>query len=151
MTQPTSDLRIPTLFTYNSHTALITGGATGLGAIAAQALVQNGASVILASRKESQLHVTSTRLNALGPGKCTYIVADVSTKSGCHALCTAVKARITKLGSLINCAGMVWAGPYEDFDEKKGWDGVMGVNVKAAFYAGVGVEELLVRARREDC
>ena len=65
MTQPTSNLRISTLFTYSSHTALITGGATGLGAIPAQALVQNDGSVILASRKEPQFHATSTRLNAL--------------------------------------------------------------------------------------
>jgi len=34
---------------------LVTGGATGLGEMAAQAFVQNGARVFIASRKESEL------------------------------------------------------------------------------------------------
>lgn len=49
------DLRVSTLFNFSNHIALITGGASGLGEMAAQALVQNDARVIIASRKESEL------------------------------------------------------------------------------------------------
>jgi short-subunit dehydrogenase involved in D-alanine esterification of teichoic acids len=50
-----SDLSVSSLFDFKNHVVLVTGGATGLGEMAAQAFVQNGARVIIASRKESEL------------------------------------------------------------------------------------------------
>ena len=50
-----SDLRVSTLFDFSNHVVLVTGGATGLGEMAAQAFVQNGAKVFIASRKEAEL------------------------------------------------------------------------------------------------
>jgi NAD(P)-dependent dehydrogenase (short-subunit alcohol dehydrogenase family) len=69
-----SDLKVSSLFDFKNHVALVTGGATG--EMAAQAFVQNGARVFIASRKESELKATSERLNKLGPGRCEYVVAD---------------------------------------------------------------------------
>lgn len=54
-----SDLRVSNLFGFTNDVALITGGASGLGEMAAQAFVQNGARVIIASRKESELKQVS--------------------------------------------------------------------------------------------
>jgi D-arabinose 1-dehydrogenase-like Zn-dependent alcohol dehydrogenase len=50
-----SDLSVSSLFDFKNHVVLVTGGATGLGEMAAQAFVQNGARVFIASRKESEL------------------------------------------------------------------------------------------------
>jgi short-subunit dehydrogenase involved in D-alanine esterification of teichoic acids len=49
------DLTVNNLFNFKNHVCLVTGGATGLGEMAAQAYVQNGARVIIASRKEKEL------------------------------------------------------------------------------------------------
>lgn len=49
------DLSVKNLFSFDKHVVLITGGASGLGEMAAQAFVQNGSRVIIASRKESEL------------------------------------------------------------------------------------------------
>jgi len=76
--------------------------------MAAQAFIQNGARVIIASRKESELKKTSDRLNKLGPGKCEYVVADLKDKKGCDGLVADVKKKTDRLDVLINNSGATW-------------------------------------------
>ncbi|MBK5190283.1 MAG: SDR family NAD(P)-dependent oxidoreductase [Methanosarcinales archaeon] len=49
------------LFSLKGKTALVTGGATGIGNMIATALVEAGASVIIASRKEEDCKKPSFR------------------------------------------------------------------------------------------
>ncbi len=102
------DLRAQNLFKFDHHVALITGGASGLGEMAAQAFVQNGARVFIASRKESELKQVAERLNGLGPGACEYIVADLKDKAGCDRLAAEVKKRTDRLTVLLNNSGATW-------------------------------------------
>lgn len=104
----TANLTVPSLFSYKDHVVLVTGGATGLGEMAAQAFVQNGGKVIIASRKESELKKTSERLNKLGPGSCDYVVADLKDKAGCDDLVSKTKAKTDRLTVLINNSGASW-------------------------------------------
>ena len=82
------------------HTAVITGGGSGIGSMIAAAYVQNGAKVYIASRKEKQLKEVSRNvlffsgdiaevghdcqmcdlLNKKGPGSCHYFVADITVR-----------------------------------------------------------------------
>jgi NADP-dependent 3-hydroxy acid dehydrogenase YdfG len=112
--------------------------------MAAQAFVQNGSHVFIASRKESELRATSSRLNALGPGKCSYIVADLKDKAGCMALCAELKKRTDRLTVLVNNTGATWGDDYYNFPETA-WDKLMSLNVKSVFYMTVGCEELLLK------
>lgn len=48
------------------------------------------------------------RLNALGPGKCDYIVADLKDKAGCERLADEVKRRTDQLTVLLNNSGATW-------------------------------------------
>ena len=57
-----ADLSVKSLFSFEKHVALVTGGATGIGEMAAQGLIQNGAKVFIASRKESELKAVSQKL-----------------------------------------------------------------------------------------
>lgn len=143
------DLRVSTLFNFTSHVVLVTGGATGLGEMAAQAFVQNGARVFIASRKEKELAATTARLNALGPGKCEYIVADLKDKAGCLALCEEMKKRTDRLTVLINNSGASWGDDYYNFPEHA-WDKLYALNVKSIFYMTVGLEPLLVKGANAD-
>ncbi|KAH7359637.1 hypothetical protein BKA66DRAFT_537822 [Pyrenochaeta sp. MPI-SDFR-AT-0127] len=136
------DLRVSTLFNFSSHVALVTGGATGLGEMAAQAFVQNGARVFIASRKEKELKLTTDRLNALGPGTCEYIIADLKNKAGCVALCAEVAKRTDRLTVLVNNTGASWGDDYYDYPEHA-WDKLYDLNVKNIFYMTVGMEPLL--------
>lgn len=136
------DLRVTTLFDFTQHVVLVTGGATGLGEMAAQSFIQNGARVFIASRKESELRSTTARLNALGPGHCSYIIADLKNKAGCLALCSELAKQTDRLTVLVNNTGASWGDDYYDYPEHA-WDKLYALNVKSIFYMTVGCEELL--------
>jgi NAD(P)-dependent dehydrogenase (short-subunit alcohol dehydrogenase family) len=142
------DLKVSSLFSFNNHVVLVTGGATGLGEMAASGFVANGARVIIASRKEKELRNTTDRINSTfskgSGGKCEYIVADLKDKAGCDALIAEVKKRTDRLTVLLNNSGITWGAPYDDFPES-GWDKVMAVNVKSIFYMTVGLQPLLLK------
>jgi hypothetical protein len=138
------DLRVSTLYDFTNHIALVTGGATGLGEMAAQAFVQNGATVFIASRKEKELKATTSRLNALGPGKCNYIVGDLKNKAGCLAVCNELKKRTDRLTVLVNNTGASWGDDYYDYPEHA-WDKLYDLNVKSIFYMTVELEPLLAK------
>jgi NAD(P)-dependent dehydrogenase (short-subunit alcohol dehydrogenase family) len=140
------DLKVSSLFTFKDHVVLVTGGATGLGEMAASAFVANGARVIIASRKEKELKKTSDHINATfgkgSGGKAEYIVADLGNKAGCDKLVEEVKKRTDRLTVLINNSGMSWGAPYDDFPES-GFDRVFALNVKSIYYTTVGLQSLL--------
>jgi NAD(P)-dependent dehydrogenase (short-subunit alcohol dehydrogenase family) len=98
----------------------------------ATALVQNGARVIIASRKEKALKEVADQLNSAsksaggGGGSCEYIVADLGSKAGCEALAAEIRKKTDKVHLLVNNSGVTWGARYEDVDEKKGWDQVYG-------------------------
>ncbi|GIZ44398.1 hypothetical protein CKM354_000759600 [Cercospora kikuchii] len=144
-----ANLAVSNLFDVSNHVVLVTGGATGLGEMGAQAFIQNGAHVIIASRKKSELEKTSARLNKLGPGECDYIVADLKDKAGVQALCAEVKKKTDRLTVLLNNSGATWGAPYDDFPES-GWDKLMALNVKSIFYTTVGLHDLLVKGATAD-
>jgi NAD(P)-dependent dehydrogenase (short-subunit alcohol dehydrogenase family) len=120
---------------------------TGIGKTIASALVQNGAKVYIAARKEFQLKEAVAELNAKGPGSADYIVANLNSKAGTDALISALEAREPgkKLHILVNNSGVSWGSPFENFPEDKGWDNVMAVNVKSLFYLTSGLSTWLAK------
>jgi NAD(P)-dependent dehydrogenase (short-subunit alcohol dehydrogenase family) len=124
---------IQTLFGLDGKVALVTGGATGIGRMAAESLVRAGATVLLASRKGEACEVVAAELNALGAsGKAIGFAGDVGTEEGVDALVAAVKDRTETLDILMNNAGITWGAPMGQF-QFKAWDKVMNVNVAGLF------------------
>lgn len=124
---------IQSLFGLEGKTALVTGGATGIGRMAAEALVRAGATVLIASRKGEACEAVSEELNDLGAsGKAIGFAGDVGSEKGVDALVAAVKERTETLDILMNNAGLTWGAPLGDFPFKA-WDKVMSVNVAGVF------------------
>src|SRR5262249_4649590 len=57
------------LFSIKGKTALVTGGATGIGRMIAIAIVKAGANALIASRKGADCERVSAELNQLGGGR----------------------------------------------------------------------------------
>ena len=122
-----------TLFSVSGKTALVTGGATGIGQMVSEALVRSGARVLISSRKEEQCVAAAEALNALGaPGAAEGFAGDVSTEEGVAAMAAAVARRTDRLDILVNNAGATWGQRFEDFPHAA-WAKVFDVNVAGLF------------------
>ena len=118
------------LFDLKGKTALVTGGATGIGRICASVLLQAGARVIIASRKADACQAAAEELCTFGP--CEGFGGDVGTEAGVLALAQEIKSRASKLDILVNNAGATWGAPFESFDWAA-WQRVLSVNVMGLF------------------
>ena len=138
------------LFGLKGKTALVTGAATGIGRMAATALVEAGAHVMIASRKGESCEAVAKELNALGAsGKAEGFAGDVSTEEGILALVEAVKFRTAKLDILINNAGISWGAELDKFPYSA-WQKVMDVNVTGVFHLTQQLLPLLEEAASQD-
>ena len=118
------------LFSVSGRTALVTGGATGLGRVCAEALLSAGARVLIASRKAEACEAAAQDLSALGP--CEGFGGTVATEAGVGELAAEVRRRTGELHILVNNAGMTWGAPFETFPWKA-FDRLMAVNVAGLF------------------
>lgn len=145
-----SESYLGSLFGVSGKTALVTGGATGIGRMIATALVHAGARVMIASRKGLDCVHVADEINAMGaPGSAEGFAGDVGTEEGVAALVAAVKARTDKLHILVNNAGVSWGAPYEEFPHAA-WAKVMSVNVAGLFTLTRDLTPLLHTAARDD-
>lgn len=122
------------LFSVAGKQALVTGAATGIGRMAATALVRAGADVMIASRKGADCERVADEINALGgTGKTQGFAGDVSSEAGIGALVDEVRRRTDKLHILVNNAGATWGEPLETFPYHA-WAKVLNVNVTGLFH-----------------
>jgi len=138
------------LFGLSGKTALVTGGATGIGRMAAEGLVAAGARVLIASRKAEACETAAEDLNALGyAGKAEGFGGDVSSEDGITALAGEVGSRTDRLDILMNNAGTSWGMPLGSFPYAA-WDKVMRINVAGLFHLTQSLLPLLEAAASDD-
>ncbi len=118
------------LFSVRGRTALVTGGATGIGRICAEALLSAGARVLIASRKADACEAAAQELSTLGP--CEGFGGTVATEAGVAALVAETRRHTDVLHILINNAGLTWGEPFETYPWRA-WERIMSVNVAGLF------------------
>jgi NAD(P)-dependent dehydrogenase (short-subunit alcohol dehydrogenase family) len=123
-------MSVADLFSVAGKVALVTGGSRGIGLMIASGLVEAGAKVYLASRKQQDCDRAAAELSKLGT--CIALQGDLASHAGTRALADALAAREPALHILVNNAGANWGAPLADYPEA-GWDKVMALNVKAVF------------------
>lgn len=119
-------------FSLKDKIALITGASRGIGEAIAHVFAQNGATVILVSRKQEPLDAVAKAIEADG-GKAVAIATHCGRAEEIHALMERVKSEFGRLDVLVNNAGTNLAlGPCTDFTEIM-YDKVMALNTKGPF------------------
>ncbi len=144
MTSNSADeFSIDQLFSLQGKTALVTGGSGGLGLIMAKGLLQNGASVIIASRKQANCDAALAELNQYGA--VSAIAADVTKPGDRERLVQAVADKFGSLCILINNAGANWGAELEKYSDA-GFAKVIDTNLNSVFSLTRDLVPLLSKA-----
>ncbi len=134
------------LFDLSGKTALVTGGSRGLGLQIAEALGEQGARIVISSRKQADLDESVIHLKARGIDAFA-IAADLGQDSGVTQLVTAALAQLGHIDILVNNAGATWGTPAEDHPIEA-WDKVMNLNVRSIFLLSQAVGKASMIPRR---
>ena len=138
------------LFGLKGKTALVTGGATGIGRMAVTGLAAAGGRVLIASRKDDLCETVAKEINDLNfAGSTEGFGGDVGSEYGINALITEVKSRTDTLDILINNAGRTWGAPLGAFPYHA-WEKIMSLNVTGMFHLTQGLIDMLSLSGKAD-
>jgi 2-deoxy-D-gluconate 3-dehydrogenase len=119
------------LLDLRQQTAIVTGGAKGIGEGIARRLAEAGAAVVIADMDEAGAQATAQDIERQG-GRAMAFRADVSDASSVHAMVDAAISAYGRLDILVNNAGIFPFSPALELSEEL-WDRVLAVNLKGTF------------------
>lgn len=117
--------------------AVVTGGSRGIGFAAAQALIAEGAHVVVCARGAAQLQVAVEQLRAVATSgaKAEGVTADVSTEAGVASVIDAAVTTFGRLDVLVNNVGLAKGADLEsttDADWQDAFDQTLFPAIRAS-------------------
>jgi len=113
---------------FSGKTALVTGGASGLGLGISKALAGAGMHVAIGYRDEPARQAAQTAFRAAGLPDPLFVALDVMDRTAWAAAADAVEARFGAIHVLINNAGVSIFGPTDEATFAD-YDWILGVNL----------------------
>jgi NAD(P)-dependent dehydrogenase (short-subunit alcohol dehydrogenase family) len=121
-------------FDLTGRVALVTGASRGIGSAIASALAEQGAQVVLSSRKQSDLDEEAARINALYPDRATAIAAHAGRPEDLERLVKSVMERHSHIDILVNNAATnPHYGPIHETD-LSAFQKTVDVNIRGYFF-----------------
>jgi NAD(P)-dependent dehydrogenase (short-subunit alcohol dehydrogenase family) len=111
--------------------AIVTGGASGIGAASARLFAAEGAKVALVDQDKEGLGQVAADIEQRGSGVLT-IAADVSSDAQAQAGVEQVMTHWGRIDVLLTAAGMSTGGTVDTIEEAA-WDRTFAVNVKGTY------------------
>jgi NAD(P)-dependent dehydrogenase (short-subunit alcohol dehydrogenase family) len=112
------------------RSALISGGASGIGKAIAQLFLEEGAQVVISDINAGLLDATAGELAAYG--EVVPVAGDVRSMRDAGEMVRAAVTRFGKLDTLVCNAGITSVMPIQELTEQE-WDAVLTTNVKGMF------------------
>jgi NAD(P)-dependent dehydrogenase (short-subunit alcohol dehydrogenase family) len=120
-------------FSLDGRVALVTGASRGIGSAIALALAEQGAQVVLSSRKQADLEVEAERINSRFPQRAVAIAAHAGKAEDLQRLVDGAIARFGRIDILVNNAATnPYFGPVLSA-ELSAWDKTFEVNLRGVF------------------
>jgi NAD(P)-dependent dehydrogenase (short-subunit alcohol dehydrogenase family) len=130
-------------FDLSDKSAIVTGGAMGIGFGIVTRLVEAGANVLISDLDGDLAAQKAASLE--GPGKVASLAVDVTDPTAGQRMVDECVAAFGGVDILVNNAGIYPAPGTADTDEKT-FDQVYGVNVKAPFFLTAAVAPIMAEA-----
>lgn len=127
--------------TLDDKTAIVTGGAKGIGLACARRFLEQGAQVIIADVDEKTGNKAEKSLAELGDVR--FVHCDVGDRLSVRNLMAATLDSFNSLDVLVNNAGIIHSDDFLDISEED-FDRVMQVNLKGAFLCGQAAARQMV-------
>lgn len=134
------------LFDLAGKTAVVTGGAKGVGAMISRTLVAAGAKVLVIARPTAENAAFAASLG--GESHCQLLGHDLATSQGVATAAVDVARLADEVHILVNNAGTFTAAPIEAITPDQ-WDRELAVNLRAPFFLVQGLLPQLQAASRD--
>ena len=121
------------MFALTGKTALVTGGAQGIGKASAQALANMGANVVLADINEARLQETASEIRAQG-GNVFSVVMNVCSNDSISAAVKAAAEHFGGIDIVVNSAGILGTSSIEEMDRDAEWNRVLDIDLTGTFF-----------------
>jgi NAD(P)-dependent dehydrogenase (short-subunit alcohol dehydrogenase family) len=130
------------------QTAIVTGGAHGLGRHFSAALAREGATVAILDIADCE--TAAAAINGAQGGACFGLTGDVSDEASVKAAVAAVLERTGRIDILVNNAAVFSTLPPVAFGEIEAalWDKVMAVNLRGPFLMAKHAAPAMIARRR---
>lgn len=116
------------MFQLSDKVALITGGASGIGAATVRAFIEQGARVVIGDMNES---AGTTLAQELGEN-AAFVHLNVTDAASAQGAVAFAVERFGRLDSLVTCAGIGFVGNLEETPEHE-WAKLFAVNVTGTY------------------
>ncbi|MFK8033789.1 MAG: SDR family NAD(P)-dependent oxidoreductase [Hyphomicrobiales bacterium] len=132
--------------TLENKTAIVTGGAKGIGLACARHFLEKGAKVIIADTNEKAGNEAEEDLKTLGSVR--FVQSDVGDRLAVRNLMAATLDVFNSVDVLINNAGIIHSDDFLDISEED-FDRVLQVNLKGVFLCGQAAAKQMVDQVKE--
>jgi NAD(P)-dependent dehydrogenase (short-subunit alcohol dehydrogenase family) len=114
------------------RTAIVTGGASGIGLAISERLAADGAAVAVFDLNGEGAEAAAGKIEAAG-GTAAALAVDVTDRPGIEAAVAEVRARLGRPTILVNDAGMTGFDPFLEIPVEK-WELLLKVNLTGTFH-----------------
>ena len=133
------------LLNLEGKTAIVTGGANGIGLAVSKRLCEAGAQVAMASlAEENSSEIMDAGYEAI------FVKTNVTKKEDVKNLIQTTLDKYDKIDILVNCAGIYPLCPIHEIDEGF-WDKVFSINIRATFFISQQVTSQMIKQGNGGC
>jgi len=133
------------LFNLKGKTAIVTGGAVGLGRQMALGLAETGADVVVCSRKIEKCEEMGRQIESLGV-RTLALQCDLTLAEEVDQVVKETLKDFGKIDILVNNAGRTWGAPVEEL-KVEDWKKVIDLNITGTFQLTQRVGKEMIRQR----
>lgn len=128
---------------FEKMVVIITGGASGIGAVTAEMFAKEGADIVLLDVNEQKLAATASALQEQGV-TVMYDVVDITSREQIARAIQKVEQVYQRVDILVNCAGILQDNLLTNMTEAE-WDQVLAVNLKGSYLLAQHVTPLMIK------